>query len=206
MSPIIGSLAGTSTRGFGGFRVVAGASAVESFESIISYTASSDIGSLITISPIPTTYKHLMIIQSAGATYGGSGGGSGGKLYFNNNTGVSCQFAYFYGNGNGTIQGGNGSQNWFDFSALWAGNGNQYAQQVWTIYDYSSSTKNKTIQWQSGAPLLAGTNGTNTSTAFFTGNWASNDPITTINLLHGSGYGDGNLRAGSKFSIFGIKG
>lgn len=205
--PIIGSLAVGSARGLGGLRTFGGASVeVESFESIVSYTASADIGTLITIGSIPTTYKDLIIIQSAGATYGGSGGGSGGKLYFNNDTSVQCQFSYFYGNGNGTIQGGNGTQNWFDFSALWAGNGNQYAQSVWTVFDYSSSTKHKNVQWQSGASLLAGTNGTNTSTAWFSGNYASNTPITVLNLLHGSGYGDGNLRAGSRFSLFGVKG
>ena len=203
--PVLQSLASASARGFGR-GISSGSVAVESFESIISYTASADIGTTITISPIPSTYKDLMIIQSAGATYSGGGGGSGGKLYFNSDTSVNCQFAYFYGNGNGTIQGGNGNQNWFDFSALWAGNGNQYAQQMWYISNYSSNTAHKTVQWQSGASLLAGTNGTNTSTFWGSGVWNSTNQITSLNLLHGSGYGDGNLRAGSRFSIFGIKG
>ena len=174
------------------------------YYSIRSYTASADIGSTISLTDIDQSYKDLVIIMSMGATYAGSGGGSGGRFYFNaDNTSVYAA-SYLTGNGS-TLSGGNAAQNWFDFGANWSGNTNPWAMSVFTIYDYKNPNKYKTATWQAGSNLLL-TNGTNSGSQFAVGVYKSLSPITQLNFIHAAGISDGNLRGGSEINVFGIGG
>jgi len=75
------------------------------YYSIASYTVPSDTNSVVEFTSINQTYKDLVLIVRAGATYGGSGGGSGGKLYFNNDTTNKYAWSVLNGNGNGASTG-----------------------------------------------------------------------------------------------------
>jgi len=177
------------------------------YYSIVSYTVPSDTGSVITFNSIDQTYKDLVIIVRAGATYGGSGGGSGGKFYLNNDTTAKYSYGVIAGNGNGTTggvtQGSTFAANQFDFGASWAGNPNAWASQIFIIQDYTNTSKLKAMRAISG--LYVG-NGTNSSTTQYTGTYNSLNAINSVQFQHPNGYSDGDLRAGSQIQIFGIKG
>ena len=185
---------------------------LSSFGSIVSYTVPSNTGSVVSLTSIDQSYKDLVIITSSGATYSGSGGGSGGRLYFNNDlTSGNYYQNIIAGNGNGGPSGVtsfSGSASFFDLSALWAGNANQWAMEIWTIYDYTNTTKFKSMLKISGAGgLLNGGNGTNSNTQQIGGIYRSTSAINSVYLHHGSATGsDGDLRAGSQINIFGVKG
>lgn len=193
-----------SARSFGLNRFLSQAG-IGGFYSIQTYSAPSDIGTTISLTDIPQSYKDLVIILSMGATYGGSGGGSGGRFYFNADNASSYTTASLYGNGS-TLAGGNSSQGWFDFGACWSGNTNPWLMSIWTVYDYKNPNKYKTVTWQTGANLLL-TNGTNSNSQLSVGVYKNLNPITQLNFLHGAGSGsDGNLRSGSEINVFGIGG
>jgi len=177
------------------------------YYSIASYTVPSDTNSVVEFTSINQTYKDLVLIVRAGATYGGSGGGSGGKLYFNNDTTNKYAWSVLNGNGNGASTGvtstgiGPGAQ--FDFGASWAGNGNAWMTSIFIFQDYANTSKMKNMRNITG--LYCG-NGTNSGTTQYAGTYNSLSPITSIQLIHPNGYSDGSFRAGSQLQLFGIKG
>jgi hypothetical protein len=178
------------------------------FYSITSYTVPSDTGSVVSFTGINQSYKDLVVIIRAGATYAGSGGGSAGKLYLNNDNTANYTYSALGGNGNGTsggvTAGGTGTTNQFDFGASWAGNANAWLSQVFIFQDYTNTSKRKNMRCITG--LYCG-NGTNSNTALYTGSYTGTSAISSIQLYHSNGiYGDGNLRAGSQIQIFGIAG
>jgi hypothetical protein len=178
------------------------------FYSSASYTVPSDTGSVVSFNSIDQSYKDLVVIIRAGATYGGSGGGSGGKLYLNNDNTANYTYSVLSGNGNGSSSGvaagGTGTTNQFDFGASWAGNANAWMSGIFIFQDYTNTSKRKNMRCISG--LYCG-NGTNSNTTLVTGSYAGTSAISSIHLYHSNGiYGDGNLRAGSQIQIFGIAG
>lgn len=195
--PIIGIQASSTRQGL----------VTSSFDSIASYTATSDTSAVVSFNTIDQTYKDLVVVIRAGATYGGSGGGSGGKFYVNNDTGANYTWAVIQGNGNGTTGGvtstGIGPSNQWDFGASWAGNPNAWATAIMFLQDYSSSTRRK--NWRQIAGSYVG-NGTNSQTVQYAGTYNSTTPISSLQFHHAAPYSDGNLRAGSQIQLFGIKG
>ena len=177
------------------------------YYSIASYTVPSDTNSVVEFSSIDQTYKDLVLIVRAGATYAGSGGGSGGKLYFNNDTTSKYAWSYLNGNGNGQSGGvtsaGVGPTTQFDFGASWAGNANAWTSSIFIFQDYTNTSKMKNMRNITG--LYCG-NGTNSGTTQYNGTYNSLSPITSIQLVHPVGYSDGSFRAGSQIQLFGIKG
>lgn len=196
-----------SAKSYGFGKLVSSSSSLSSFYSIASYTASSDISTVISFDSLDQTYKDLIIIYRAGATYGGSGGGSGGKFYVNNDTGANYTWAVIQGNGNGTSGGvtstGIGPSNQWDFGASWAGNPNAWATGIMILQDYSSTTKKK--NWRQIAGFYCG-NGTNSQSTQYAGTYNSTSAINSLQFLHAAPYSDGNLRSGSQIQVFGIKG
>jgi len=185
-----------------------GFNGVPSFYSIASYTVPSDTSSVVQFTSIDQTYKDLMIIIRAGATYGGAGGGSGGRFYLNNDLTAKYTWAYINGNGNGSssgvTSGGYGPTSNWDFGASWASNVNSFMSSIFILQDYTNTSKLKT--WRNITGLYCG-NGTNSGTAQYSGLYNSTSAITSVQFHHGSATGsDGNLREGSQIQLFGIKG
>ena len=196
---------GTSLVSSASNSVIPAAISTGGFYSITSYTVPSDTGSVISFNTIDQSYKDLVVIIRAGATYGGSGGGSGGKLYLNNDNTANYIYASLSGNGNGTTGGvtssSTGTTSQFDFGASWSGNSNAWMTSIFIFQDYTNTQKKKNMRCITG--LYCG-NGTNSNTTQYSGSYNSTNPITSLHLYHGSGYSDGNLRAGSQIQIFGI--
>lgn len=195
--PIIGIMASSTRQGL----------VTSAYDSLVSYTVPSDTGSVITFNDISQSYKDLIVIIRAGATYGGSGGASAGKLYVNNDTTAKYTLASLRGNGNGTSGGvtssGTGSVNQFDFGASWAGNPNAWISQIFIFQNYTSTSRLKNMRAISGGYFG---NGTNSDTTQVTGTYNSTSAITSLQLQHPAGYSDGDLRAGTQIQLFGIKG
>lgn len=199
---------GTSTASEASNQITTDVASTPGYYSISSYTVPSDTGSIITFSDINQTYKDLVIIIRAGATYGGSGGGSGGRFYVNNDLTSKYTWSALNGNGNGTTGGvtsaGIGPTSNWDFGASWAGNSNAWMSSIFILQDYTNTTKLKTFRNITG--LYCG-NGTNSGTTQYSGTYNSTSAITSVHFHHGSATGsDGNLRAGSLIQLFGIKG
>jgi len=196
-----------SAKSYGFGKFVSSSSSLSSFYSIASYTAPSDISTVVSFNSLDQTYKDLVIVMRMGATYGGSGGGSGGKFYVNNDTGSYYIWNYINGNGNGTsggvVSGMVGPTTNWDFSASWAGNPNAWATSIFYLQDYSSTTKKK--NWRSITGFYCG-NSTNSGSTEYIGTYNSTSAISSLQFQHAAPYSDGNLRAGSQIQVFGIKG
>jgi hypothetical protein len=180
------------------------------YYSLASYTVPSDTSGVVTFSSIDQSYKDLVLIIAAGSTYGGSGGGTGGKLQFNGNTNAIHSFNGLYGNGNsgtGSVQSYDAvGLTYLEYGLLWAGNVNQWGMAIWTIADYSKNNKFKSFNARVGGTLLLTGNGGNSNTQLLGGIFASDTPITSMTFQATTPFSDGNMRAGTTFTLFGVVG
>jgi len=195
--PILGTIASSK---------LTTAAASSSFYSLASYTASADTGSVISFTSIDQTYKDLVLIISASTTYAGSGGGTSGKMYFNNDTTAKYSYNGIYGNGNSVGSYYAASLNQLDFGGNWSGTTNKWAMSIITISDYANTNKLKALHTRTGSTLLLTSNGTNSNTTLQGGLYNSTNAISSIYFQMTTPYSDGNLLAGSTFTLFGVKG
>ena len=191
--PIIGSLAGVSARGLGGFLSFGDAPLVASFDSISTTTISSPQSTLV-LSSIPGNYKHLQIrgILKATAISNGTP-----RFYFNNDRSSSYSMHEIYGNGSSASV--NQQTN---IDAIYANLGSQSASQfgayVINIFDYSNTSKSKTVQFIHGYD-------SNSSgyVSFSTGFYNSTSAITSFGITPQQ---VANWDTGSTMCVYGIKG
>jgi hypothetical protein len=131
-------------------------------------------------------------------------------MYFNNDTTAKYSYNGIYGNGNG----GTGSVgaysgvnlNQLDFGGNWQGSTNKWAMSIITISDYSNTNKLKSLHTRTGSTLLLTSNGGNSNTTFQGGLYNSTNAISSIYFQMAGPYSDGDLLAGSTFTLFGVKG
>jgi len=125
-----------------------GDSGGSSFESIATVTASGGQTTL-TLSSIPSTYKHLQIRGIARLNAGGSASFSDSLLRFNSDTGNNYTYHYLQGNGSSASAYGQGTSGGSPAAILGAGSGlgaSIYAVNIIDILDYSSTSKYKTVR------------------------------------------------------------
>jgi len=192
--PIISSLAGASSRGFGSFKNLISASSVASFDSIATTTLSSPQSTLV-VGSIPGTYQHLQIrgILKSTAIPGGTP-----RLYFNNDrTTNSYSMHEIFGNGGGST----GVNQQFNLDAIYASLGSQNTTQfgayVINIFDYASTSKSKTIQFIHGFDSNA-----SGYVSFSTGMYTSTNAITSFGITPQQ---TANFDTGSTMAVYGIK-
>jgi hypothetical protein len=143
----------------------------------------------------------ILMIRITGS--GGGGGGGSGAQGAQGPQGPA-------GNGNG----GNGSVgsyygaslNQLDFGGNWSGSTNKWAMSIITISDYSNANKLKALHTRTGSTLLLTGNGGNSNTTLQGGLYNSTTAISSIYFQMATPYSDGNLLAGSTFTLFGVKG
>lgn len=169
-----------------------------SYELIESNILTSSASS-VTFSSIPQDYKHLQIRATTRTDQASTAVGS--ELLLNSDTGANYAMHFLYGNGSSVLSGSGTSQTY----AYWAvTNGNNETANVYTaivtdILDYSSSNKNTTIR------TLNGTAGSSVTRIYErSALWMNTNAVTSI-TLRGSG-GTPNFMAGSRFSLYGIRG
>jgi hypothetical protein len=143
-----------------------------------------------------STYKHLQL-----RIVGRADGGGEESFYaqFNADTGANYASHRLVGNGSSVVSGATTSATSMS-TLLFTGNSTTttaWGGAVLDILDAYSTTKNKTIR------SLSGVSNDTPRIGLSSGLWASTSSITSITIGRTAG---GNMFAGSRFSLYGIKG
>ena len=185
------------------FGVLSAAGAGVGFESdyeLISTTVLGTATSSVTFSSLgdySSTYKHLQIRALGRSTRSSTGDGL--EMRFNGITTTSYTRHVLFAAGGSTPSSTNAvSQTKLSAGRISAANttANVFGTTVLDILDYSSTTKNTTIR------ALSGFIANETALYFESGMLVNTSAITSIELFAGTG----NLVAGSRLSLYGIKG
>lgn len=163
-----------------------------SYESISTVTVGAGGSSTITFSSIPQTYLHLQvrIFNVSAATYS--------DMNFNSDFNNNYSYAQLYADGSTVTSAASGSMNTI-YSVQTGGTTTYPSMGIMDIYDYSSTTKNKTVRLQSG--LTA--NGTGLM-YFRSGVWFNTAAITTIRFTAQAG--SGTFAQNTVYALYGLKG
>lgn len=152
------------------------------------------------ISAYASTYKHLQIRTTVSAI-----DGTNNRLWGRFNGATSGYSEHFISTGAASVSSSadtalNGMR--FIVAISDASTAGSYSAGTIDILDPFSSAKNKTVRSFSGT-LFSGY----LRTFLQSFAWYSTSPVTSISLASGNtGFGQGVLKAGSRFSIYGIKG
>jgi hypothetical protein len=143
-----------------------------------------------------STYKHLQL-RIVGRANGG--GEENFYAHFNADTGANYASHRLFGNGSTVTSSANTSATSISPIAF---AGNSVTTTAWSgavvdILDAYSTTKNKTTR------TLSGVSNDSPRVGISSGLWASTSSITSITIGRNGG---GDIFAGSRFSLYGIKG
>jgi hypothetical protein len=148
----------------------------------------------VTFSSIPQGYTDLVMIINMQSSYTGDSG-NGARLQFNGDTGSNYSYTFIRGNGSTAASYRDTSTTYTQIGLLPSSGGGTPAGAFGTgianIQNYSNSTTYKTV--------LGRTNSTYASVEASVGLWRNTAPITSITY-----FGDGNILAGSTFTLYGI--
>lgn len=150
----------------------------------------SDAQSSVTFSNLPQTYTDLVIRSN----FTNSTSATVVQMTLNGDTGTNYSRWQLWGNGSGTGDMKQTSQNAFAIGYWQTGTGNQI-QSIVNLMSYANTTIYK--GWLARWNQVAGID--NSATAS-TGNWQNTAAVTSITLSASSG----NIVAGSTFDIYGI--
>jgi len=185
-APLLNNLIATLDAGAGG--------AAGSFESIATTTLSTN-ATTVTLSSIPSTYKHLQLRWIA-QTYNAT---SNEGIYYQLNTDTAANYSYHNLGGDGSNAFANGGAS-VTYPALSSNvlpaSGSTWGVGILDIHDYASTTKNKTLRNMCGKD----TNGAG-SIVLSSGVWLNTAAVNSLSIRTGTGFG-----SGSKFALYGIKG
>jgi hypothetical protein len=187
--PIIGSLAGASARSYG-FALAAGSSISSTSDLIAITTGTVDASGAtsVTLSSIPSTYKHLQIRMYSKVT----GSAINDVLRFNGDTGNNYNWFYLNGDGAGSIATGN-----FSGSSMCPGVSatDSWSSHIITITNYADTSKLKTMKSIFGINR----NGLSTWMGINSGLWNSTAAINSITFTGGT------FTQYSQFALYGVK-
>jgi hypothetical protein len=183
-----------SARGYGLGSLVSPI-ADNSYESIASVLTSSST-SEINFSSIPSTYAHLQIRM-----YTIADTAQNVHMQFNGDTTSAYYWHEIFGDTSTALSGwSSGAVNHIKTGYTHDTASNRSGQSIVTILDYASTSKKKT------ANALTGSNSNSSPSSGYvlnrSGHWTSTAAISSLRLVMSSG----NLRAGSRISLYGIKG
>ena len=188
--PLISTLAGASSRGFGGLRTFGGVAA-SAFESIATTTISSATSS-IEFTSIPSTYTHLqvrahMVCSTTNNMYMQLGNGS-------IDAGSNYSWKQLWGQST-TANSNDGQDQAFIYTGYVA-NASYPASLIIDIADYANTNKFKTAK-----TMCANNNNTAGFAISFSGNWRSSSAVDRLKITTGSG----TFNQYSHFALYGIK-
>ena len=179
---------------------------VGKYESIATATGTGS-NSTLTLSSIPQTYKHLQIRYVSRDTSAITNP-AGIWIDLNNDTAANYTQHYLIGNGSAASGAGNtaastnGSPQLSRATACGGMAANIFGAGIIDIFDYSSTTKNKTIRAFTGTDF--NTASTTAEVGLFSSVWLnSGSGVSTIRFYFPTG---GNFATGSTFALYGIKG
>lgn len=161
------------------------------YESIATFTATGG-ETAVTFSSIPSTYKSLEVRLSAQAQT------SALNWQFNSDTGSNYAMHRLFGNGSTVTATGSASATQIGGLTIPSTATGGWASGVYSIIDYASTTKYKTLR------AFAGYDANGSGNVYLiSGLWMSTSAISSIELNFSAG---DTLVAGSKFSLYGIRG
>lgn len=179
---------------FGSFSAGGGGAAAD-YE-LISTTVLGSSAASVTFSGLNTGfYKHLQIRGVVRSAYV-SGSDAAVSLQFNGDTATNYNSHYLYGSGGTPSSGSYGNAGNMSLTSTTAGASpsGAFGPFIADILDPFSTSKNKTVRCLSGSPGVV--------VFLKSGLWMSTAAVTSITL-----YGVlGNMEAGSRFSIYGLRG
>lgn len=204
MTPLLSMLAGARAFGFGAFKSLfepAGA-----FDALATVTVPLGGVTTITFTGIPAGYKHLQIRgfgQSSRATYGWDDV----LIRFNGDTASNYSRHYLGGNGSTIYSGSANTPGTYIYTDSIIGSStagvNIFGSFIMDIFDYDSTSKNKTVRTLGGTDLNGTVGGQGGRVTLNSGLWfATPAAITSITLNTGSGT---NFNQYSKFALYGVK-
>lgn len=169
-----------------------------SYESIQTETLTGTQAT-ITFSSIPQTFKHLQLRVLSKSSYTGANTDSY-KFRFNGDTGSNYAFHNLEGLGSTTTAAGSASQNFAyeSYISATSSNADMFNGMVYDILDYTSTTKNKTTRYLSGADFN-GSGFVSFGSQLWFGTPAA---ITSMTIVCASG----SFVQYSSFALYGIKG
>jgi hypothetical protein len=176
--------------------------AVGDYESI-STTNGSGSSATITLSSIPSTYKHLQLRMIVKGTSTSGGYANTCRLNFNSDTTATNYYNhYMLGDGSSATSGSSNSFTGFPFvstGSAASANG-AYSAHVIDILDYASTSKYKTLRALTGVD----TNG-NGGMVLGSMLWKNTAAISSLTFSNTDGTYFGNFTTGSSFALYGIK-
>ncbi len=169
--------------------------AYELISSTILGTATSSI--TFDVSTFASTYKHLQI-RMVGRT-SRANNGDGFNIRFNSDTGANYALHTLRGEGSSIFSEAGANQTSIQIGYAEANNNTSgsFAACVFDVLDAFSTTKNKTARGLSGYSSSIG------RILLNSGHWRNTNAITSIEVIVAIGP---NFLAGSRFSLYGIKG
>lgn len=181
MSPILGIIASSGA-------------VANSYESIATINFASD-GAAFDFTSIPQTYQHLELRFMTQSTLGSTLDNL--AVYANNDTSSVYSTHSLYGNGSSvSVYAGSSQARIYLPSIVSAASSGQFTVGIMQILDYTSTSKYKTTRTLSGFDA----NGSGT-VGLSSGSFQSTGAITRF-----SGGTSANIKAGSTFALYGIKG
>lgn len=157
--------------------------------------------STVTFSNIPSTYTHLQL-RCSGHLSGSSNVGDVIYLRFNSDSNSNYSWHLLQGNGSSATASSGASQTYI-YAGVFVDNTNyalSFSPAIIDILDYANTNKYKTTRSLYGYDI----NDVNYSRAALgSGNWRSNNAITSLTLTSGLGL---NFTQYSSFALYGIKG
>lgn len=154
----------------------------------------------VTFSSIPSDYAHLQLRIVAKNAISYSNSIRSGYLTFNGDTATNYNWHHLYGQGSSMSSIAYTNQNYVaiqDFIPDTLSLSNIFGGAIIDILDYKNTNKFKTVRYIAGARLTTSSNVIGQGT----GNWRSTNAITSLNMNFSN-----NFVAGSRFSLYGIKG
>ncbi len=168
--------------------------ATATYEPIATTTLGSDAASY-TFSSIPSTYTDLVLIVNMQSTYSGDSG-NGARIQFNSDTGSNYSNTNLRGNGSSATSYRQSSNTYIQIGLLPSSGGGTASGTlgvgIANIMNYANTTTYKTV--------LGRTNSTSSTVEASAGLWRSTSAINSITY-----FGDGNIKAGSSLTLYGIK-
>lgn len=185
---------------FGVFSAGAGNGAAAGSYELISTTILGSSTASVTFSTIDQTYKHLQIRMAARSDVASRTDST--IIRWNADTSSTRYSHYLYGDGSLVYSGNTPSTAyiWKNLTGATNSTTGNFGASVVDILDYTNTSKNKTYRALGG---LHHPDAGNSYIALTSGFLISTTTISSLTLLTNSG---GNFVAGSRFSLYGIKG
>ena len=199
MSPISSTLAGASTRGYGGLGASVAPVVLSSFESIATVTVGSGSTPTIQFNSIPQTFKHLQV-RAFTRDARGATALNNYHLQVNGDT-SNNYYSHTIMHDSTSITAAGGLANKTDYfiePASGATTGT-FASSIWDIYEYSSTDRYKVIRH------IGGYDNNGTGRLNYNGS-ALYSTLDAINSLAFTNSSNANFSQYTSYALYGIKG